>query len=1027
MILKEFLVALGLKDDMSEKLKSSMDNADSTVSHFTNGFAKKFALAGTAVVTFAATAATGLAKFATSLVKSDDELTAFQRKFGLSRDEAYKTKSALDVMGKSLEEVQLDPKLLAQFNELKENAADLKVPDNTEGLKTVRAITTSVLALKQTATNALQWVGHSFLKYVQKPMEDVQNLLKGFNDKLKKNIPDWADKIGKALSWVVQLGGTIIRAGAQMLGALKKVFDAIPSGVKVAMAALGGLAAFIKMGPIGKLITIISLALLLLDDFFTFLDGGDSLLGPVWKTLTDFFGGFEESGKTALSFFTEDFLPKLVDYISGIFPKLVEKVLSYVDPFVEWAVEVLSGIIDAIAAAIPELIKLAGNIALAILDGLLSKLPTLLDGVTEVIRSLIEAVREMIPALLAVIGDIVSRLIDIITESLPDILDAAIELVMAVVDGITDALPDILAAIVELLDKLLTAIINALPKIVESGVKIVEKLVEGILQALPKILDAVLTLIKQLVAQLTKQLPQLIKAGIQIIQSLINGIVQMLPEIIEAAIELVTQLLEAIADMLPEIIDMGIEILLSLIDGILNMLPKLIEAAIILVTKILTAIVENLPKIIQAGIKILVSLIQGIVDAIPKLVEQIVALIPVIVQAIVDNLPKIIEAGINILLSLINGIVESIPQLVQAVVDLIPVIVQTVIDNLPKIIEAGIQVVISLIGGLIQAIPKLIEAIPQIVGAIINGLGSALSGALDIGKSIVEGLWDGICGMGNWITEKVGGFFSNIFGGIGDFFGGLFGGNDTSGESPEGHAEGGVFTKEHYAEFAEDDKPEAVIPLTKPKRAADVLKQAADYMTGDIPAMSNGSNQTRASATTPSSESNTEQATVEADKKPNAGKSVSKLESILQTILSVLQKISAVLLKAPKDKQDRGEQKPNIVEKIKSTAENLPVVGNLLKAGSANEESKTDYSEIANRILTFLDNAEQVMAQMVQVSQSTVAYNSVSNSSVSYNTTNIDNKQNYTINDTSGNPRTTADMVGRTQELHSRNLKGVFA
>ena len=978
MILKEFLVALGLKDDMSEKLKKSMDNADNKVSKFANGFVKKFALAGTAVATVTATAVTGLAKFATSLVKSDDELTEFQKKFGLSRDEAYKTKSALDVMGKSLEEVQLDPKLLAQFNELKENAADLKVPDNTEGLKTVREITTSVLALKQTATNALQWVGHSFLKYVQKPMEDIQNLLKGFNDKLKKNIPDWSDKIGKALSWVVQLGGTIIRVGSQMLGAVKKVFDAIPGGVKIAMGALAALVGFIRAGPIGKLITIISIALLLLDDFYTFLDGGDSLLGPVWKTLTDFFSGFEESGKNALSFFTEDFLPKLVDYISKIFPKLVEKVLSYVDPFVDWAVEVLSGIIDAIVAAIPELLRLAGNIALAILDGLLSKLPKLLDGITKILRSIIEAVKETIPKLLAVVGDILSRLINIITESLPDILDAAVELVMAVVDGITDALPEILTAIVGLLDKLLIAIIDALPKIVESGVKIVEKLVEGILKALPKILDAVLTLIKQLVSELTKQLPQLIKAGIQIIQSLIDGIVQMLPEIIEAAIELISQLLEAIADMLPEIIDMGIEILLSLIDGIMGMLPKLIEATITLITKILTAIVENLPKIIEAGIKILVSLIQGIVDAIPKLVEQIVSLIPVIVQAIVDNLPKIIEAGINILLSLINGIVESIPQLIQAIIDLIPVIIQTIIDNLPKIIEAGIQIIISLVGGLIQAIPKLIEAIPQIVGAILDGLGSALTGVLDIGKSIVEGLWNGICGMGNWIKDKVGGFFGGIWDGVKGIFG--FGGDDNSDENKpsEGHAEGGVFTKEHYAEFAEDDKPEAVIPLTKPKRAADVLKQAADYISGDVPSVTSapsGGGQSSKSST-------------------------NKLETVAQVLITTIQKLIDVMSKI------KGDEKDNPREP---------------------KADKINYSEIGNRILAFLDNAEKIMSQMAQITQSTIAYNSVSNSNVSYNTTNIDNKQNYTIHDTSGNPRTTADMVSRTQELHNRNLKGVFA
>lgn len=921
---------------MSGKLKESMDGADSTISKFASGFVKKFALAGAGVAAFIGTATAGLAKFATSLVEADDELTDFQEQFGMTRDEAYQTKSALDVMGKSMEEVQLDPDLLEQFNELKENAADLKVPDMSKGLDTVRSITTSVMELKQTATNALMWVGHSFLKYVQKPMEDIQHLLKGFNETIKKNIPDWGDKIGKALSWIVQLGGTIIRAGAQMLGAVKKVFDAIPDGVKIAIAALGALAAFIKMGPVGKLITIISLALLLLDDFFTYLDGGDSLLAPVWKTLTDFFSGFEKSGKDALAFFSEDFLPKLVDYVSEIFPKLVDKVLSYVDPFVDWIVEVLDGIINAIAAAIPELLKLAGNIALSILEGLLSKAPKIIEGVTGIVKSAISAVKKMIPRFLEVAGDIISRLIDIIVQALPDILDAAVELVMAVVDGIVDALPDILNAVVELLDKLLTALIDALPRIVESGVEIVDKLVEGLLKALPKIVDSVIVLIKSLVAELTKQLPKLIQAGFKIIESLINGIVQMLPEIIEAAIELIEQLLNAISDMLPEIIDMGIEILLSLIDGILNMLPKLIDAAITLMSKIL--------------------------------------------QAIFDNLPKIIEAGIDILLSLINGIVESIPQLIQAVIDLIPVVVQALIDNLPKIIEAGIEIIIALVGGIIQAIPQLVQAIPQIIKAVVEGLGSLVTNVFDIGKNVVQSLWNGISNMGNWIKDKVGGFFKGIFDGVGDFFGNLFGKNDKGeGEEPkEGHAEGGVFTKEHVAEFAEDDKPEAVIPLTKPKRAADVLKQAADFMTGNVPetAASGGANTS----------------TAESESSGNGGSDT--LGTIIQALTSAINGLSSS------------------VEKIYEKGSKV--------AGNGNS------GEIGARILTFLDNAEMVMGQMSQITQSTVAYNAVSNSNVSYNTTSIDNRQNYTINDTSGSPRTTAAMVGRTQELHSRNLKGVF-
>ena len=55
---------------------------------------------------------------------------------------------------------------------------------------------------------------------------------------------------------------------------------------------------FIRDGSIGKLTAIISLALLLLDDFFTYMDGGEALLGGFWQTLIDIFNLFtKDSGE----------------------------------------------------------------------------------------------------------------------------------------------------------------------------------------------------------------------------------------------------------------------------------------------------------------------------------------------------------------------------------------------------------------------------------------------------------------------------------------------------------------------------------------------------------------------------------------------------------------------------------------------------------------------------------------------------------------------------------------------------------
>ncbi len=1026
MILKEFLVSLGLKDDMSEKLNQSMQSADSTVSKFAKGFGKKFALAGTAVVSFVGVAAGGLAKFAKSLMNSDDELTRFQRKFGMTRVDAYKTKSALDIMGKSLEEVHLDPLLFKQFTELKKNAADLKVPDMSEGLSTVRDITTSVLALKQTAMNALQWVGHSFLKHVAKPMETIQLHLKNFNTVIKKNIPDWSDKIGKALSWVVQLGGTIIRAGGQMLGAVKKVFDAIPSGVKVAMAALGALAAFIKMGPVGKLITIISVALLLLDDFFTYLDGGDSLLAPVWKTLTGFFSGFEKSGKDALKFFTEDFLPKLVDYVSGIFPKLVEKVLSYVDPFVDWITDVITSIIDTLAAAIPELLKLAGNIALAILDGLLSKIPKILDAATNILKSLTAAIKKMIPKLLETVGDIIKRLVDIIAQSLPEILDAAVNLVLAVVDGVVDALPDILDAVVGLLDKLLVAIIDALPKLIDAGIQIVEKLVEGVLKALPKIISTVVELIKSLVATLKERLPELIKAGIQIIKSLIEGIVKMLPEIIKAAVELVTQLVSSIAEMLPEIIEAGIEILFALIDGIIEALPDLLDAVIGLIPVIVQAVTDNLPKIIKAGIEILLALIKGIIKAIPKIIKAVIDLIPVIVNALIKALPQIIEAGIEIILALAAGLIQAIPQLVAAIPEIIGAIVESfggIFDAMGGIISRFVDIFKNAFTAVANFFQNIWGGITDFFSSVWNSIVSVIQGIPEFFKGIFEGAVNGIKNAFNGVKE----FFQNLFdaviniikapinwiiGGINTFIGGLnklkipdwvpiVGGKGLNIPTIPELEKGGVLEKGQTG-YLEGNGAEAVVPLEK---NTEWITKVADQLRGKL----NGDG--------------------------NGDKGKSALEKVIQTLIVAIQKLYTAITKLVSKKGDSknlsgGKPANPVIREVQAVKDKVsenPLLGKLLGKSADKTDKKAEMSEVGERILAFLDSAEKVMTQMSQITHSSVAYNSVSNSKVSYNTTTIDNKQNYTINDTSGNPRTTAEMVGKTQELHSRNLKGVFA
>lgn len=57
---------------------------------------------------------------------------------------------------------------------------------------------------------------------------------------------------------------------------------------------------------------------------------------------------------------------------------------------------------------------------------------------------------------------------------------------------------------------------------------------------------------------------------------------------------------------------------------------------------------------------------------------------------------------------------------------------------------------------------KALEAGKNMVDNIINAVKNLPSQMANIGKNIVEGVWNGITGMGNWLKEKVSGFFSGI-------------------------------------------------------------------------------------------------------------------------------------------------------------------------------------------------------------------------------------------------------------------------
>lgn len=162
------------------------------------------------------------------------------------------------------------------------------------------------------------------------------------------------------------------------------------------------------------------------------------------------------------------------------------------------------------------------------------------------------------------------------------------------------------------------------------------------------------------------------------------------------------------------------------------------------------------------------QIIEEMDNAIPKLFEIGEQTIGAVLEAITSNLPRMVEGGLNLILHIADGLAQNIDTIVPAVIDTVLKIVDTLTnpDTVEKLITAAVKIIGALAGGLIKAIPQLVIKIPQIITSIVKGFLSAIPSIIDVGKQIINGVWDGIKSMGEWLRNKVTGFFSNIVNGV---------------------------------------------------------------------------------------------------------------------------------------------------------------------------------------------------------------------------------------------------------------------
>ncbi|KIS22014.1 hypothetical protein [Clostridium botulinum] len=264
----------------------------------------KFSLKGAtciAVVVAAVIAAVAAIKkvsnFLNELGKQDVEYEKLSRQLWTTKENARDIDSALKTLGVTMQDLWLSPTLLKQFNQLRKDSQQLRLPPEfKDNIKVIQGIGLEFKRLKQFGKLAFQWIGHYILKYVAGPLAEFKQKLSRFNDKFIKIIPGIAKVIGSAIGIILRILLLIFRVLEPIFSIISKIvgfviglIEKIPGPIKKILKLIGVIAALIMAGPIGVILLIIAL----LDDLFTFLRGGKSVIGSV-------FGFFKEKGLDAM-------------------------------------------------------------------------------------------------------------------------------------------------------------------------------------------------------------------------------------------------------------------------------------------------------------------------------------------------------------------------------------------------------------------------------------------------------------------------------------------------------------------------------------------------------------------------------------------------------------------------------------------------------------------------------------------------------------------------------------------------------
>ena len=314
--------------------------------------------------------------------------------------------------------------------------------------------------------------------------------------KLSDTAMTFAQRIKTRLEWLAdKLGGTdkLLKLIAITVGA---VFLALNAGKIVSFLKNVRSLLTAHNAKILAIIAAIVLLALLVEDFFAFMKGENSLIGEIlerngvdveafrqackdlWEQVKDIIDVFKQFARTIgnqLLSALKQVLPLLGKLVAAILPvilKLAQQIVSFIGRLAQTVLPMIVSMVERLLPFLIQIIETILPLVISLIETLLPLFMQIIEAVLPVILELIEAI---VPILVQIVETILPVVLELISALLP-IIEPIMTIVANLVQSLLPVLVSLLNAILPILEPILAilqpiadilgVIINAIAKVV---------------------------------------------------------------------------------------------------------------------------------------------------------------------------------------------------------------------------------------------------------------------------------------------------------------------------------------------------------------------------------------------------------------------------------------------------------------------------------------------------------------------------------------------------------------------------------